>query len=414
MSQSPRLGLSYILPQQAQKHIAANESFRRLDAIAQLGVKSASIAVEPGAPTAGDSYILPAAPTGASWSSMAEGAVAAFQDGEWLELAPRAGWRAYVEDAAASYVYDGAAWHEEVGGAASGAATFGVNATADATNRLSVKSDAALLSHDDVTPGSGDARQIINKASGANTASVVFQNGFSGRAEFGLAGTDDFSLKVSADGATWKSAIVIDADEANVGVGGAPSSARLTIVGEPGFAGADLVLEKEDYAGFQNFDVYSGTSIYYAPYFQMRRARGTIASPSAVADGDWVGGVSIGVYAPSGAFVTRARMQAIVNGAPSGSSVPVDLAFYAGASGDTERMRIASSGNVAIGKTAPTAKLDVDGAVRVKSYAKAALPAASAVGAGAIAHVADEAGGSVLAFSDGSVWRRVTDRAVVS
>src|SRR5690606_5313256 len=127
------------------------------------------------------------------WSSMAEGAVAAFQDGEWLELAPRAGWRAYVEDAAASYVYDGAAWHEEVGGAASGAATFGVNATADATNRLSVKSDAALLSHDDVTPGSGDARQIINKASGANTASVVFQNGFSGRAEFGLAGTDDFS-----------------------------------------------------------------------------------------------------------------------------------------------------------------------------------------------------------------------------
>ena len=107
-------------------------------------------------------------------------------------------------------------------------------------------------------------------------------------------------------------------------------------------------------------------------------------------------------------------MQAIVNGAPSGSTVPVDLAFYAGASSDSERMRIASSGNVGIGKSAPTTKLDIDGPVRVKSYAKAALPSASGAGAGAIAHVSDEAGGSVLAFSDGSNWRRVTDRAVVS
>jgi hypothetical protein len=29
-------------------------------------------------------------------------------------------------------------------------------------------------------------------------------------------------------------------------------------------------------------------------------------------------------------------------------------------------------------------------------------------------HVTDDAGGSVLAFSDGANWRRVTDRAVVS
>jgi hypothetical protein len=50
---------------------------------------------------------------------------------------------------------------------------------------------------------------------------------------------------------------------------------------------------------------------------------------------------------------------------------------------------------------------------RLKSYAKAALPAANANG-DAIVMVTDEAGGYVLAFSDGSDWRRVTDRAIVS
>ena len=35
-------------------------------------------------------------------------------------------------------------------------------------------------------------------------------------------------------------------------------------------------------------------------------------------------------------------------------------------------------------------------------------------GAGALIYVWDDAGGAVLAFSDGTDWRRVTDRAVIS
>lgn len=54
------------------------------------------------------------------------------------------------------------------------------------------------------------------------------------------------------------------------------------------------------------------------------------------------------------------------------------------------------------------------GTPRVRSLAKAGLPAAATSGAGALVHVSDEAGGAVLAFSDGTNWRRVTDRAVVS
>jgi hypothetical protein len=46
-------------------------------------------------------------------------------------------------------------------------------------------------------------------------------------------------------------------------------------------------------------------------------------------------------------------------------------------------------------------------------YAKAALPPAS-TNLGGMIFVTDEAGGAVPAFSDGTNWRRVTDRAIVS
>jgi hypothetical protein len=62
-----------------------------------------------------------------------------------------------------------------------------------------------LLNHD------GAGHQLkINKAAAADTASLLYQDAFSGRAELGLAGDDDFHFKVSPDGSTWKQAILID------------------------------------------------------------------------------------------------------------------------------------------------------------------------------------------------------------
>ncbi len=60
----------------------------------------------------------------------------------------------------------------------------------------------------------------------------------------------------------------------------------------------------------------------------------------------------------------------------------------------------AATGFAGFGQPVPVARLDVEGTVRVKSYTVAGLPAASA-GAGQIAYVSNEAGGAVLAFSDG-------------
>jgi hypothetical protein len=51
--------------------------------------------------------------------------------------------------------------------------------------------------------------------------------------------------------------------------------------------------------------------------------------------------------------------------------------------------------------------------VRLKDFVVANLPDA-ALWEGGIVYVSDETGGAVLAFADGTNWRRVTDRAVVS
>lgn len=418
MSLSPRLKLSYISPQQAQKHVSANESFRRLDALTQLAVKSAIVSAEPAAPAEGDAYILPSARAGAAWSAMAAGSVAAFQDGQWLELAPRAGWRAFVEDDAGFKSFDGAAWSvESANGGAPRFDALGVNAAADATNKLTVKSDAALFSHDDVTPGSGDARLMINKSATARTASVVFQNAFSGRAEFGLTGADDFSLKVSADGAAWNTAIVVKSD-GKVGIGTTGPTAPLEI-NPDGVVPNAAITSGHDFAVVKGSGSVSFASIVAGAstsrmVFKGVKAAGTLAAPTAVASGHFLFSMQ-GTGYDGASQQTTAAIDFVVDGAVSAGVMPTSIQLLTGpASTRIERMRITSAGDVGIGGIAPTTKLHVDGPVRVKSYAKASLPSAAASGAGAMIYVSDEAGGAVIAFSDATNWRRVTDRAVVS
>jgi hypothetical protein len=78
-------------------------------------------------------------------------------------------------------------------------------ATADATNRFSLNGPASLFNH------AGAGHQVkLNKANATDTGSFLFQTGFSGRAEFGLTGSDDFQIKVSNDGATWFNAMQLE------------------------------------------------------------------------------------------------------------------------------------------------------------------------------------------------------------
>lgn len=114
------------------------------------------------------------------------------------------GWQAHVLAESVTVVYAGVAWGLPT--APTSAAIFGVNATADTTNRLSVQATASLFSN------VGAGHQVkVNKAAVGDTGSLLFQTGFSGRAEMGLAGSDDFSLKVSGTGSAFNTAMTVAA-----------------------------------------------------------------------------------------------------------------------------------------------------------------------------------------------------------
>ncbi|MBL6431048.1 MAG: DUF2793 domain-containing protein [Alphaproteobacteria bacterium] len=173
----------------------------------QLAVESRSgPAAPPPAPQEGDRHIVPVAATGA-WAGQ-DGAVASFLDGAWQFVQPAAGWMVWVRDEERLVVHDGATFVSAHGTRLDDLESLGINATADTTNRLTVASAGSLFTH----AGAGH-QATINKAAEAETASVLFQTGYSGRAEIGLSGDDDLHVKTSADGATWHEALVLSHDD---------------------------------------------------------------------------------------------------------------------------------------------------------------------------------------------------------
>lgn len=207
MDETPNLRLPYIMAAQAQKHVTHNEAIRALDAIVHLSARDRDLTTPPPSPGDGDRYIV-AAPATGGWAGH-ENEIAAYQDGAWMFYAPREGWIAWLADEDAAVVWDGAAWisfvGSESGGSSSNPAMLGINATPDATNRLAVASPASLFNHE------GNGHQIkINKNAAGDTASTLYQTNWSGRAEMGLTGDDDFHFKVSPDGVMWNEAIVIN------------------------------------------------------------------------------------------------------------------------------------------------------------------------------------------------------------
>ena len=196
-----RVKLPYVLQSQSQKEVTLNSALDLVDALLQAAMVSIAVNTPPGSPLAGDSYIVGNAPTGA-WTGQAK--ALAFYTTGWNFIAPWEGLTVWACDTNIMTTYDGSAWVPTFTAPTSFAnlTMLGVNTTADATNKLSVSSSAILFNNI-----GNDVQVKINKNAAGDKASFLFQTGFSGRAEFGLLGDDNFTLKVSANGSTFFNAL---------------------------------------------------------------------------------------------------------------------------------------------------------------------------------------------------------------
>ncbi len=386
MTSTHHLDLPLIMPSQAQKHVTHNEALAILDALVHCAVADRTRTRPPAdMPEEGQRHLVAAGGEDA-WSGK-DGQLAVWQDGAWRFHLPGAGMLVFVRSESLLLVHDGDGFRAPL----ARTDRIGVNADAAADRRLTVASDLSLFTHE-----TGDHRLIVNKAQPADTASLVFQSGFSGRAEIGLAGEDAFSLKVSADGAAWRTAMVVAPETGNVGIGAAPTD-RLRVKDGNVRIGWNLISAAEQ-AGAAAMEVgYYGTGDRPAffdfhasdawPDFSARFIRWDGEDGPFAILNQGTGGLAFGSYAPAPIrFLTQ----------------------------DQPRMTIDAGGSVGIGTDAPSATLDVRGTVRIGSFTVAQLPAATQAGAGTLAFAVDAAGGPAPVYSDATNWRRLSDSVIVA
>ena len=228
MDFSAKLSLPYLLPNQAQKHVTLNDSLRRLDAIVQLSVISSDLTTPPDNPEEGDRYLRGSrgqktngrAPM-ARWPRFrtAPGhSIRRKPDGSSGTGRPRNCWSGTASPGSIPAAQIKVETPE----------MLGINTShRTAITGLSVRSAASLLSHE------GAGHQLkINKASAADTASVLFQTGWSGRAEIGLTGSDDFSSEnLTGRSDSFRPTLMARSSDGFVGIGTWSPTAPLHVAG---------------------------------------------------------------------------------------------------------------------------------------------------------------------------------------
>lgn len=396
-----RLNLPYLVEGQAMKHLTINEALAALDGLVCAAVTSRTTAAQPDAPEVGAAYVLPAGRSGAEWDLHPAGALLRFDEAGWTALATPLGMVAWDTDAEQLIVRATAGWEplSATLRALDDLQRVGVGTRADADNPFSARLNKALFTaRPEEEGGDGDLRLALNKAHSSDVQSLLFQSGWTTRAELGLIGDDDLSLKVHAGGSprpvlrveTATGRFSLGDEGAPVGVLHVRSATERTVVQSDSAAYKSSLLLLNGDVGAQ-----AGSGMLFG------------AGGDGVSTG-FIGGV--GAQRIDEASNSRTTLRVLSGGVHSGTDASGVFYLEGGASGP----KVVANARVGIGVAEPTARLHVDGAVRVKALAKADLPPAASEGAGAVLMVSDEAGGATLAFSDGSAWRRVTDRAVVS
>lgn len=379
MENSENLNLPYIMPAQAQKHVTHNEAIRMLDAIVQIGVLGI-MTQPPQNPANGDRYIIETGAIG-DWSGK-DNYLAAFQDGAWMVYPPQSGWMIFNGASEQQLVYRNGAWADLPAPLIQqNLDQVGINATADNTNRLSIASPACLFSHD-----GSDHRLTVNKQSEQDTASIMFQNNWTGHAEFGLTGNNNTHIKVSPDGQNWNEAIQIDKQTGNIGIHTQPTE-TFSVSGGMVRIGQNLISASESSGGAAMEVMGAGSGDRHA-YFDFH---------------------ACDEHADYSARFIRWQGQnspfSIYNRGLGGIDFTTEhnssIRFN---TNSIERMRVSENGNIGIGTQTPETLLDVEGIMRLAPKTIASLPTPTTAITGAIAYVSDKPGGAGLMTCDGVSW----------
>ena len=214
LEKTTNLQLPLLVQNQAGKEITHNEALIVLDNIVQNGIIDKDLTVPPTEPNTNDLYIVGKNATGL-WEDKDN--QLAFYDNGWRFIEPRKGFIFWVNDEDKLYYFNSTNWQEITSSSSEkitelqNLSLLGINTTADENNKLSIKSNYVLF--DNITDHS---RIKVNKATTNDIASHLFQTNYSGRAEFGLIGDNNFTLKVSNDGENWNSAFVVDKATGNI------------------------------------------------------------------------------------------------------------------------------------------------------------------------------------------------------
>lgn len=338
---SSNLEIPYVMPAQAQKHVTVNEAFRMIDAAVQINLIKPQANELPSQPEAGDCYqVIDPAPE--LWADNI-GNVAVWVDDAWMFLKPKIGWIARDDETGNLLIHDGTSWTEVNNEVPDQLLInqIGVNMASDENSRMAVSSPGSTFSH-----AGDDHRLKINKSTANDTASLIFQNAWSGRAEIGIVGDDQLGFRVSPDGVNWNETMVFDQLGGYVGIGVHAPTSRLDV--KSNSAGEEIFRMRAS-IGNSNLKVSENSSSNL--YLQAKDSNGNL---------------TIQFHTAGKSYLT---------------------------------------GDLAVGGNSPTVRLDVDGPVRTRELTVAALPSANSAGSGTIAFVTDHNQGPALAVSDGNAWR---------
>lgn len=163
---------------------------------------------------------------------------------------------------------------------------------------------------------------------------------------------NDHDFRISAN--TETNAFFVQGSDGNVGLGTANPQARIEALGEGASDPASVWFSDatfgisflDDQQQTSQLNAYAGSGQTQRPLFFCRRARGTLASPSAVLDDDWQCSIIASGYDGT-SFQQGASINFETDGAVSTGNVPTRLTFQTGDNFNdrAERFRIDSNGN---------------------------------------------------------------------